>query len=222
MLLKHKGKIDTDGYFMLLLSLLVIFATAGISYIFYFWKTYLFANSAKIDCQNNKMICVLGKKLLNDKPDNEYLLRLERARILLEKDNSSEVILLGGQTGTATISEAYAGKEYLLENNIEASRIHLEEKSRNTLENFSNAMDLLKNKNKQIIVISNRYHLARARQLALGLGLKVDVCAAEKKLKMNLSTMAKISLEALHVHWYTVGRYYAHLTNNHRIIERVG
>lgn len=222
MLLKYKGKIDTDGYFMLLLSVFVIFATAGISYVFYFWKTYVFASSAKMDCHGDRMVCVLGKKLLNDKPDKEYLLRLERARIILEEDSGSEVMLLGGRTGTATISEAYAGKEYLIGHKIEASRIHLEEKSHNTLENFSNAIELLKNKNKKLIVISNRYHLARAKQLALGLGLKVEVCAAENKLKMNFSTFTKILLEALHVHWYTVGRHYAHITNNHRMIDRVG
>ena len=222
MLLKHKDKIDTDGYLMLFLSVLVIFATAGISYIFYFRKTYLFAKQAKTDCENNKMICVLGKKLLNDKPDGEYLLRLERARVILENDDSAEVMLLGGQTGMAIISEAHAGKKYLVNKNIETCRIHLEEKSRNTLENFSNAIDLLNNKNKEIIVISNRYHLARARQLARGLGLSVEVCAAEEKLSLNASTVVKILLETLHMHWYTIGRHYAHITKNNRIIERVG
>ena len=168
------------------------------------------------------MICILGKKLLNDKPDDEYLLRLERARNILEGGDRSEVILLGGKTGRATISEAYAGKEYLLKNSIDESRIYLEEKSRNTLENFINAIDLLRNKDKEIVVVSNRYHLARAKQLAVGLGLKVELCAAEEKLNMNVSTLFKLLLEALHVHWYTVGRYYAHITKNNRIIERVG
>ena len=222
MLLKHKGKVDRDGYLMLFLSVVVIFATAGISYIFYFRKTYVFAKNANTGCENNKILCVLGKKLSNNQPDDEYLLRLERARIILEHDSKTEVMLLGGKTGTATISEAYAGKEYLLKNNIKISRIHTEEKSCNTLENFSNAIDLLNNKNKDIVVISNRYHLARAKQLAKGLGLSVEVCAAEEKFNMSLSTIVKIILEALHVHWYTVGRHYAHITKNNRIIERVG
>lgn len=222
MLPKYKGKIDTDGYLMLLLSVLVIFSTAGISYLIYLRKTFLSAKYTKTYCQNNKMVCVLGKKLLNDKPDDEYLLRLERACYILENGDSSEVLLLGGKTGRATISEAYAGKEYLLRNSIDETRIFLEEKSRNTLENFLNATDLLRNKNKEIVVVSNRYHLARAKQLAVGLGLKVELCAAEDKFNMNASTLFKLMLEALHVHWYTVGRYYAHITKNNRIIKRVG
>ena len=222
MLLKHKNKIDMDGYLMLFLSVFVMFATAGMSYVFYFRKAYLFAKQAKTGCANNKMVCVLGKKLLNNKPDDEYILRLERARIILENDSGAEIMLLGGQTGMALVSEAYAGKEYLLNKNIEASRIHLEEKSRNTLENFSNAINLLNNKNKEIIVISNRYHLARASQLASGLGLCVEVCAAEERLNINSATIVKLLVEALHVHWYNVGRHYAHITKNNRIIERVG
>ncbi len=222
MLPKYKNKLDTDGYLMLLLSVLVIFSTAGISYLIYLRKTFLSAKHTKAYCQKDKMICVLGKKLFNDKPDDEYLLRLDRACNILEGSNSSEVLLLGGKTGRATISEAYAGKEYLLKNSIDESRIYLEEKSRNTLENFLNAIDLLRNKNKEIVVVSNRYHLARAEQLAMGLGLKVELCAAEEKLNMNASTFLKLLLEALHVHWYTVGRSYAHITKNDRIIKRVG
>ena len=222
MLPKYKNKIDTDGYLMLLLSVFVIFATAGISYLIYLRKIYLSAKHTKTYCQNNKMICVLGKKLFNDKPDDEYLLRLERARNILDCGDSSEVVLLGGKTGRATISEAYAGKEYLIKKSIDESRIHLEEKSRNTLENFINAIELLRSKDKEMVVVSNRYHLARAEQLAVGLGLKVELCAAEDKLNMDLSTLFKLLLEALHVHWYTVGRYYAHITKNNRIIERVG
>lgn len=222
MLLKYKNKIDIDGYFMLLLSVFVIFSTAGISYLFYFRKTYLSAKYAKIYCQKNKMLCVLGKKLLNDKPDDEYLLRLERARTILENCDNSEVILLGGKTGGATISEAYAGKKYLLKKSIDESRIYLEEESLNTLENFLNAIELLSDKKKEIIVITNRYHLARAKQLAVGLGLKIDVCAAEEKLNINRESLFKILIEALHVHWYNVGRGYAHITKNNRMIKRVG
>lgn len=47
MLLKHKDKIDTDGYLMLFLSVFVIFATAGISYLFIFEKHICLRNRQK-------------------------------------------------------------------------------------------------------------------------------------------------------------------------------
>lgn len=72
------------------------------------------------------------------------------------------------------------------------------------------------------MVVTNRYHLARVKQMSEGFGLDVALCAAEDKLNINLVTLSKIMIEALHVHWYLSGHYYAHLTNNNRIIKRLG
>ena len=222
MLAKHKNKIDIDGYSMLILSGLIMIATAGISYLFCFKKIFQTAKTTTHDCNENVVLCVLGKKLINEKPDKEYLLRLNRASHILGNDEQSQAILLGGQTGKASISEAFAGKEILLTNNIEPSRIYLEEASINTLENIKNAIILVKEKDKKIVVVTNRYHLARVKQMSEGFGLDVALCAAEDKLNINLVTLSKIMIEALHVHWYLSGHYYAHLTNNNRIIKRLG
>ena len=222
MLAKHNNKIDIDGYSMFVLSGLVMIATAGISYLFCFKKIFQTANKTTHDCEENVVLCVLGKKLINNKPDSEYLLRLNRASHILNNDEQSHAILLGGKTGKASISEAFAGKEILLSNNIDPSRINLEEASINTLENIKNAITLVKKKDKKIVVVTNRYHLARAEQMSKGFGLDVEICAAEEKLNINLVTFFKLMSEALHVHWYLSGHYYAHLTNNNRIIKRVG
>lgn len=222
MLPRYKNKIDLDGYSMLVVSTLVMIATAGISYLFCFRKIFNTAKNTPHHCNENAMVCVLGKKLINEKPDNEYVSRLQRASHILSNNNDTQILLLGGKTGDANISEAFAGQEFLLQKNIEPSRIYLEEASRNTLENIKNAIDLLVEKDKKIVVITNRYHLARAKQMSNGFGLEVDICAAEDKLNINLATLFKLMIEALHVHWYISGHYYAHLTNNSRIIKRVG
>lgn len=222
MLAKHNNKIDIDGYSMFVLSGLVMIATAGISFLFCFKKIFQTANKTTHDCEENVVLCVLGKKLINNKPDSEYLLRLHRASHILNNDEQSNAILLGGKTGKASISEALAGKEILLSNNIDPSRINLEEASINTLENIKNAITLVKEKDKKIVVVTNRYHLARVKQTSEGFGLDVALCAAEDKLNINFITLFKIMIEALHVHWYLSGHYYAHLTNNKRIIKRLG
>lgn len=222
MLAKHKNKIDIDGYSMLLLSALIMVATAGISYLFCFKKIFQTAKNTTHACSENVVVCVLGKKLVNEQPDNEYLLRLNRVSYILNNDEQSHAILLGGQTGNSKVSEALAGKEILLSNNIDSSRINLEEASVNTLENIKNSIALLKEKDKKIVIVTNRYHLARAKQMAEGFGLEVALCAAEEKLNVNPVSLFKLLIEALHVHWYISGHYYAHLTNNNRIIKRVG
>ena len=222
MLSKYKNKTDIDGYSMLVLSLLVMTATAGLSYFYFLLKTFSVAKNASSKCNENVLVCVLGKKLINENPDDEYTSRLKRVADILRNDESSQAILLGGKTGKANISEAFAGKKYLLSENIHSSRINLEEASVNTLENFKNAMKLINDSDQDIIVVTNRYHLARAKKMAEGFGLDVALCAAEKELSVNFISTYKLIIEALHMHWYICGHYYAHLTKNERIINRIG
>ncbi|MDH5601062.1 MAG: YdcF family protein [Gammaproteobacteria bacterium] len=222
MLPRQDDKVDIDGYAMLLLSLLVMAATAGLSYAYLLRKIFLTAKNETHQCEDDVMLFVLGKKLKNNQPDIEYEQRLKRAQIILNKDKASQVIILGGKTGKATISEAHAGKDFLQRYNIDVSRIHLEQASRNTLENIHNAIKLLETKNKKIVVVTNRYHLARAKQMANGHGLEVKLCAAEEKPDMRLLSILKLMLEAVHMHWYKSGRFYARLTNNQRMLYRIG
>lgn len=221
MLAKYKNKTDIDGYSMLLLSSVIIIATAGISYLLCLKKIFNTAKKASHRCDKNVVVCALGKKLVNENPDKEYLSRLNRVNHILKADEHSRVILLGGKTGRAGISEAFAGQKVLLKENVDVSRISLEEASANTLENIKNALVLLKEKDKKIVVVTNRYHLARAKKMAEGFGLDVILCAAEDNLKLNLVSVFKLAIEALHVHWYISGHYYAHLTGNDRMIKRI-
>lgn len=222
MLSRYKNKVDVDGYSMLILSIFVMTTTAGLSYLYFLKKIFSTAKATTTSCNEDVVVCVLGKKLVNEKPDHEYILRLNRVSGILKNDENAQTIILGGKTGGAKISEAFAGKEYLLKKNITSSRINLEEASVNTLENFKNALTLIRKKDQNIVVVTNRYHLARAKKLAEGFGLKITLCAAEDKFKLNLISVYKIMIEALHVHWYVCGHYYAHLTKNNRIINRIG
>ena len=222
MLPKVDNKADLDGYAMLLLSSIVMTATAGLSYLLCVKKIFKTAKNETHHCDSDAMVFVLGKKLINDKPDDEYALRLNRVAAILNNSNDSQAIVLGGKTGDATISEAHAGKLFLEENKIDTSRVKLEHASRNTLENLKNAIELLKLENNKVVIVSNRYHLARAGKMAKGFGLKVELCAAEENFKLDVIAVIKLLIEGFHCHWYNSGRVYAHLTNNTRMIKRVG
>lgn len=222
MLPKYNNKFDFDGYTTLFVSAIAMVATLGITYAACLVKIFRTAKNTRFHFDENLMVCVLGKRLSNDRPDNDYIARLNRAYHLLRHNTESQVLLLGGKTGNASLTEAEAGKKFLLENNVDILRIHVEQASRNTLENLQNAMALLKEKNQKIIIVSNRYHLERVLKMANGFELNVEVCAAEEKLKLNHVTLIKLIIEALHVHWYLSGRYYAHLTKNQKMIKRIG
>lgn len=81
--------------------------------------------------------------------------------------------------------------EYLLNNGIEASRIIAEDRSTSTYENLLFSKELLPKETKHITIVSNDFHLKRAKYLAETLDLEVDVVAAktpksvEAKLKLR-------------------------------------
>ena len=222
MLVRQDNKIDIDGYTTMLLSTVLMTATAGLSYLYFLKKIFHTAKIETHHCKNDVVIFVLGKKLVNDLPDKEYVQRLERTQYILNKHDGPQVFILGGKTGKANITEAHAGKLFLQEKDIDVARINIEEASRNTLENIKNAIELLKDKNKKIVIVSNRYHLLRVKQMAKGFGIEVELCAAEEKFNLSLLSISKLMLEAVHVHWYASGRLYARLTNNARMLNRIG
>lgn len=117
--------------------------------------------------------------------------RLEEAAEYLKKYPHVQVIVSGGQGPDEDQTEASVMLEYLLNNGIEASRIVMEDKSTSTYENLLFSKELLPEKTKKVTIVSNDFHLKRAKYLAETLDLEVDVVAAktpksvEAKLKLR-------------------------------------
>ena len=115
MLARQDNKIDIDGYTTMLLSTVFMTATGGLSYLYFLKKIFHTAKIETHHCENDVVIFVLGKKLINDLPDKEYVQRLERTQYILNKHDDPQVIILGGKTGKANVTEAHAGKLFLQE-----------------------------------------------------------------------------------------------------------
>lgn len=117
--------------------------------------------------------------------------RLEEALKYLKKYPHVQVIVSGGQGPDEDQTEASVMLEYLLNNGIEASRIVMEDKSTSTYENLLFSKELLPKETKRVTIVSNDFHLKRAKYLAETLDLEVDVVAAktpksvEAKLKLR-------------------------------------
>lgn len=211
-----------DGYFTLLLSLLTIVLTSGISYIaacIYIFNT---ARKEPYEIAANSTLClILGRKLKSDRPDDDYKRRLDRAVTLMKSGENNRALILGGYTGYSTISESAAGKNYMAANGIPLDHIAIEESSLNTLENFQHAKLSIQSDDRKLALVSNRYHLPRSMAFASGFSIKVAPCAAEKSLNPTLSNILKVLSEAFHLHWYLTGKYFALLTNNQKMRARI-
>lgn len=212
---------DYDGLFTLSLSTTLILFSFGSTYLLTFVHILLTAIKAGCDNKKSQNIVILGKKLNNNLPDSDYRQRLDRALSIISKATSNKVHIFGGITGDASISEARAGQNYLEENGIKTNDIYLEEKSRDTLENMRQLKKYTAKQNEYIILITNRYHLARACIMAQGYGFIVEKCAAEDRYKPGYLATLSLFIESFYLHWYLTGRTYARLTHNKRMLSRI-
>lgn len=207
-----------DGIFVLFLSVLVLLLS-GCTLLLFLWLKVLHQAAITTTTARRKQIyLVFGKKLENNEIDSEYEGRLNRLLLLPRQT----VILLGGKTGHPTLSEAQAALSYLLQQGYPRNNILLEESSRNTLENLRNARNILSHyQTKNILIISNRYHLMRCSVLASSFDIPHGLCAAENGLAFNFCTFTKCFLEAFYLHWFYTGKYWATLTHNNRILAKI-
>jgi uncharacterized SAM-binding protein YcdF (DUF218 family) len=216
-----RAAMGSDGWFTLLLSNLFIVLGGGLGLL---WKTGEVINIARNSpvslAERVELILLPCMRLEQDEPNSDFIQRLDRA-LLLHQVHGATVLLLGGHTG-GEISEATAGKNYLLQRGMPDTHILLEERSRNTLENMYNARRLIATHGfEQIAITSNRYHLARCRTLAAGLGIHAAACAAESSSRTPLQQWPRLLLEGYYLHWYATGKHWSRLTRNRHSLARI-
>ncbi len=210
---------DVDALFTLFLSLLAGVATLGLSHLWVFLRILNTARRASAAPQNIPALAILGNRLTSGNiPSGDYLQRLDRALLLWRESGPFDVLVIGDAV-SGGISEAEAGQLYLEQQGMEGTCIYRESASLNTLENFRHARNWFTGF-PSVVVISNRYHLARVLDLARGLGLKVQPCAAEAECHF-WRNVHRWPLETLFLHWYWSGRWFAQLTGNRRMLEKI-
>ncbi len=215
------GLVGADGYLTLVLSNLVIVATGGISWLWEIRRVISVARRASTS-PSAEVAVVLGFRLNEDRVSREFATRLERARALYAGGMVHRILIAGGNTGRGRVSEAEAGRHYLTARHVPDDVISSEVYSRHTLENLRHVRASLQNHpDRRFLLITSRYHLARCRDLAKGLGLKPILCPAEDRLGGDLTTVLRICLEAWFLHWYVVGRAWAQWTGTRRSLARI-
>lgn len=113
---------------------------------------------------------ILGCKVENWGPSMLLQDRLDEALAYLEDHPDMKVVVSGGQGHDEPSTEARAMADYLMEKGVDEENILLEEKSANTHENFLFSKERMEEENIDpadgVLVVSNGFHLTRARMLA--------------------------------------------------------
>lgn len=167
-------------------------------------------------------LIVPGHALEAGEPSRDFRARLDRVLALAGVLPDARILVLGGVVTGQVKSEAQAGADYLAARGVAPARITGEALSRHTLENFQQALPLLTPQGRQtLVLVTNRYHLARAVTMARNLGLRVQPCPAEARVRAGLLRPWLVLWEAYLLHWYHTGRLYAQLMGNHGMLFRV-
>lgn len=117
------------------------------------------------------------------------------------------IVVSGGQGHNEDIPEAEAMKRYLLAHNISEAQIIVEDKSRNTKENFIYSKQLLDNHFKgkayTIACITSDYHVLRAEKIAADNGINIHSFGAGIEWYLRPSAHSR---EALSICYYWLFR----------------
>ncbi len=211
--------LGAEGLKMLILSLLAIILSAGLSLLWVFVRAWRLARRTTIEPVDDQPLLVLGVKLCDCDPVADFRQRLGRAVTLWEQGWRGKIFILGGETSPGCGSEAARGRDYLLAHGIAPEAIVLEDHSRHTLENLRFVRSMLDGQ--AATIITNRYHLARTAALARGLGLRFRLCAAEAQFVHRGRGLAKLLRESFFLHWYYTGAFWARLVRDRKSLARI-
>ena len=219
---RRRSAIGMDGVATLILSNLVLVVSLASMYCWQLLNIVRLARAAPIKAPSNATLIVLGMRLRGDRITADYRSRLQRAYSLNAENEARRILVLGGPSGDGSFSEAERGREFLLSKGVPAAKIIMEQSSRDTLENLRHARAMLERPDQgACVLITSRYHLARTRCIAAGLGLRPVLCAAEDRLKLTPRILWRLLMEAYYLHWYRVGVAWSKLTGWRAALDRV-
>ena len=134
--------------------------------IIFFVLSFLVREGGKYPSENADYVVVLGAHVYGEKMSSNLQYRVEAAYEYLQKNPETKVVLSGGRGNGEDITEAEAMRRFLADKGIAQERMLLEETSTNTEENIKNSAILIGDKKKSVIIVSNAFHLYRAKGIA--------------------------------------------------------
>ena len=158
-------------------------------FLFFFVQYFIikeYITDRKAVNENKKVdyVIILGARVKGEKPAKSLMERIKAATEYLKENPEVKVIATGGKGKNEGIAEGVAIKRELLKNGISEDRIILEDKSKNTVENFRFSLEKIRNsengKNKnsenngnrkiKVLIVTNDYHIFRSKNIARKVG----------------------------------------------------
>lgn len=215
--------IDPDVLHVVIISTLACVLSAGLVYLGYFLHVLQVARRSHCQPRHRNVLLVFGKHAPGGHIDPDFAARIQRVIELWPKHRPERLFLLGGGAA-GDLTEADIAHAALVQKiRIDPQILHLERRSRDTLQNLRNARSLLADTPHRgpVTLLSSRYHLARCARFARQLGMDAELCAAEAHLQWNLLTLWRLLGEAGYVCMLDLGIRWARLIGSERILARM-
>jgi uncharacterized SAM-binding protein YcdF (DUF218 family) len=197
--------------------------SAGLVYLGYFAHVVRTARRAPTAPDRGDTLLLFGKHAPGGRLDADFAARIVRAADVWCAQPPRTIVLLGG-SAPGHPAEADVAHAALLAAGVAADApLRLEKASRDTLQNLRNARAVLADDAHYgpVVLLSNRYHLARCALFARQLGFDWELCAAEPALRFTPTTVFRLAGEAAYVCWIDLGTRWARLIRHRRMLERV-
>lgn len=193
-------------------------ATAVVSLAVYFvvslvqvWTTgrddWFVRGNTRVDA-----IVVLGAAQYDGRPSPQFASRLDHALLLWNRGSADEVIVTGGKQSGDRFTEAESGRDYLVARGVPASAVQVEPRGASTYESleavaalFGSAgdnatmQDESASRRARIVIVSDPYHVLRARLVAGELGLVAEVSATRTGVTRGSAALRRNVREAVGV-----------------------
>ena len=118
-----------------------------------------------VDC-----IIVLGCKVKSDGTPSDMLEDRLRRGVELFHAGAAPKLLMSGDHGTMTYNEVQSMKQFAMDRDIASSDVFMDHAGFSTYESIYRAKDIFQAKN--VIIVSQEYHLYRAMYIANALGIE--------------------------------------------------
>jgi len=117
-------------------------------------------------------IVVLGAAQYDGRPSPVLRARVDHAILLWRRGLAPVLIVTGGRGQGDTTTEAAVERRYAIAHGVPASAILLEPESRSTSESLRNVASMLTPETREVILVSDPFHMLRLSILARRFGLR--------------------------------------------------
>jgi uncharacterized SAM-binding protein YcdF (DUF218 family) len=182
---------------------MVVVGVASVSVAIYFLVTLAQVWSTGRDdsfatgARTADAIVVLGAAQYDGRPSPQLQARLDHALLLWKREAAAFIVVTGGKQANDRFTEAQAGREYLIANGVPAPAILVEPNGVSTFASLAAVRRDLAPAIGQVVLVSDPYHVLRARLVADELGFVVDVSATRSGVTQGTAALRRNVREAL-------------------------